>query len=781
MKLINLLPFVPFFFSIQAAKWEDISVTVDKEDARFSQQSLSDASYSRSTPQSMTQLQVILDEPFLLTNGSNYQAIYQVKGSKLKRLTIDVSIESSYANLSVFDGENIIVDNINIPSKGKHTLNLLVDFKSVGAKTLTFVRRTADIKLQRVQFEDVTGLEIPSFSDSSKTANFETEITYKYGGPSIGDIDADGDYDFILNNHNHIPTQLVTNRGDGTVDIQKLFGGAQDFHGSAVGDFDADGDLDIMVAKGGGSGSNPTSYMLLKNDSGKFTNVSQEIGITTPTRGRAPRWVDLDLDGDLDLVFINAKIPNYDGPRHIFYKNDGKGKFTQQLIPGIEHAEAERTLITDFNHDGIDDMLLFAPLSIWKGNGDFTFTEVTKIWLPNGVDVSEVNAVTDVDVNNDGLFDLYLASGKTHYKLSQKSIDFNPKNKKLDIRDDGEKGTTLIKFMADDVVNLSEMELTYRLYDGGFTIFLGKDKTRKIVKAKGFQPRQLPKEMKQAATELDITASQAEGWPEERLINGLYIGHMGDGKWQAEWVRDQNIYWTITFSLTGLTDVIYDWTPNNRNKQDILLINKGDHFVDASREWNIPLGVNTWGVTHADFNNDGWQDLFVYRYGYLRERIADLLLLNSGSGHFDIMTSHGAFDAMDTGHGDMGQAFDFDLDGQVDMLNGSEEEGRWYLYKNQEKSVGNYVLINVGYSPKSKVDAYGAVVTIETASGKKYKQRVGSAGEVFSQSLLNIIHFGLGSETKIKSANIRWRNGEIVKLGQLKANTVYKSSDGHAK
>ena len=32
---------------------------------------------------------------------------------------------------------------------------------------------------------------------------------------------------------------------------------------------------------------------------------------------------------------------------------------------------------------------------------------------------------------------------------------------------------------------------------------------------------------------------------------------------------------------------------------------------------------------------------------------------------------------------DMGQAFDYNLDGAVDMLNGSDDYGKWYLYANQ--------------------------------------------------------------------------------------------------
>ncbi|WP_048688728.1 CRTAC1 family protein [Catenovulum maritimum] len=721
--------------------------------------------------------QSLINQVKILTNQENYTTNYSVTGSSIKRLIAEVSIDKPYANLSLLSGNKVIVDNANIPFKGKHKLSFLVDFETLGNKELTFIRRSADIKIHSVRFEDVADVELPKYANISKQANFETEVTYKYGGPSIGDIDADGDYDFVLNNHNHVPTQLVTNNGDGTVTVERLFEHSLDFHGSAVGDYDNDGDLDIMVAQGGANGTNPTSYILLKNDNQKFTNASPEAGILTPARGRSPRWIDLDLDGDLDIALFNAKTPKYDGPRQLFYKNNGDGTFSQNQIAGIEHAKGERVVITDFNNDNIDDVVVFSPITLWQGNGDFTFTDVTAQMLPKGLtDKVGYNAATDVDVNNDGLVDLYFAGSRTHYQLSRKSIDFNPETKRLDIRDDGEKGTTLVSFDANGSVKLSDMNLTYRQYNDGFAIFLGKNKARKIVKAKGFQPTQLPKEMKTAPSEIEFSAADAQGWPEERKVNGLYIGHLGNGKWQAEWVRDRNIYWTVTFSLTGLSDVSYDWKANNRNVQDVLLVNQGDKFVNATKKWNLPLGGNNWGVARGDVNNDGWQDLFVYRYGHLSERIADLMLLNTGKGKFDILTSHGAIEPTDVGHGDMGQLFDFDLDGQLDLLSGSEEEGRWYLFDNQTDGDNNYLLIDVNYSPKDNVDPVSALVIIETASGKKYQQRIGSAGEVHAQSLLDIVHFGLGKEDKIKSATIRWRNGETQTLKNLTANRLYKTS-----
>ncbi|NHN39743.1 CRTAC1 family protein [Pseudomaricurvus alcaniphilus] len=725
----------------------------------------------------------LLNKPVTVSNQENFVTPYQVDGNLLKRMTLTVSIDKDYAGLSVYADDKLILDDLNIPKSGKNTLNALVKFDAQGTTRLKFVGRSGKVTLQSLQFSDVADLTVPDFQDISNQIGLVTEETYKYGGPSIGDVNNDGHYDFVLNNHNHIPTQLVTNDGQGKVNIERLFPGPQDFHGSALGDYDADGDLDIMVALGGANGTNPSSYALLNNHNGKFTNVSVAAGITTPARGRAPRWVDLDLDGKLDLALFNAKTPNYSGPQQLFYHNNGDGTFTQVRIPGLENAMAERVLVTDIDGDGKQDFVCYSPLSVWKNNGNLDFSNVTNEWLPKSAAGRDgVIAVTDFDANNDGLTDLYLARGKTHYQLSRKSIDFNPETKKLDIRDDGETGTTAIRFEADDAITLSHMELTYRQYNDGFAIFLGENKARHIVKAKGFQVTQLPEEMKTAEDSLTIAPDNAKGWPGVRDQNGLYLGYMGNGKWQAEWVRNQNIYWTVTFSLTGLNDVEYDWKANNRNEQDILLINTGNKFIDASSEWNLPKGGDHWGVTHADLNNDGWEDLFVYRYGFLRERVADLVLLNTGKGYFENMTSLATKDANDPGHGDMGQAFDFNLDGQVDLLNGSEEEGYWYLYQNttldQAVTSGNYVLVDVDYSPIEKVDPYFAKIKVTTSSGKTYTKQVGSAGEVFSQSLIDTVHFGLGTETDIKSIEVTWRNGETVLLDSLKSNAVYSTKNG---
>lgn len=665
-------------------------------------------------------------------------------------LFISASTKSRYAHLSVLHNNKRLVDNFPLPDSGRHDFKVLISIPD-SEENLEFVSRDSEVIIHFATLVK-SNVEIPEFKDITAIAGLKTESTWKYGGPTVADIDNDGDYDFILNDHHKFPPKLFWNNGDGTVSKEKGTFAHYDAHGTAAGDIDRDGDLDVILSIGGGNGTNPQPPVLHMNEDDKLVKYFREKGITNGSRGRSVRWVDMDLDGDLDLMIINAKsIDPNGGAQHLFYQNES-AQFTRVRIQDLENENAERLLVTDLNNDHIDDIVLFSPLSLWLGDGAFGYKNVTTDWFQ--ADLDDITAVAPLDLENDGDTDLYLSRGKPYYFIANKSLDFDPISGRLDLRDEGNKAVTSMEFEAEGEIDLSGHFLWYRLYDGGFPFHLGVEKDTISLGEEDT---------------ISITPEMAMGWPDDRTENGWYLGYLGEGNWQMEWVRNAPIFWGIRLSIDGVKSVEPSFHPQNRNVQDILLRNDGDKFSNVSADFNIPIGGNHQGVTVGDLNNDGLQDLLVFRFGFLRSRVSDWLLLNGGD-QFSISIGHTMSDPEDTGHGDMGQAFDFNLDGNVDVLSGSDNPGFWYLYQNKNND-GNFLNIQIGYSPKERIDPISAVVEV-VANGTSIKRRVESAGAVHSQSLLNIVHVGLGDTKLVDQITVTWRNGEKKELTDQNVNSL---------
>ncbi len=701
----------------------------------------------------------------VLTPSNPISFSQTISGNLTKELVIEFDNPEDYAGLSIKSDGVLLADNLNIAHAGRQTLKVLVRFEKLGRADIQLFSDHADLIIHKLSIHDVGDLNIPIYADISEAAGIDKVSSIKYGGPTIADMDNDGDYDFIVNNHNAEASKLYWNNGDGTVtkhdkDLARWF--MHDLHGTAAGDYDNDGDLDLVVTQGGGNGTDPSKANFYKNSDGKFVLTTGDVKIQRGGRGRGARWSDMDMDGDLDLILLNELGLAGEKPQQFFYENIGNGEFEYRQVEGLQDVEPSRALITDLNQDNIDDIILYSPLSAWLGNGDFTFTEITSQFPAEITKYKQIMGATDIDIDNDGDLDIYLARGKEfeHGKGETPSFDHNPITQELSIKPRGYIGVDQFNFTASGTIKLHDY---YFLRQGAFRgqdypIFLGASKTPTVVSS---------------GEDFEFTADQAQGWPENIDNNGVYFGHIGDGQWKAALVRNGNIFWGYHFSLSGIEAATPEFTPQNRNETDILLRNDGGIFTDVSKEWGIPSGGNALGVTTGDFNNDSHQDLFVYRWGLIGHRISDYMLLNTGQSGFKLTTMHGASDTGGPGNGDMGQAFDFDLDGDLDLLNGSEG-GEWYLYENTQPGHGNFAIVKVGYSPKDNIDPISAEIILKTPTNE-YRKRVGSAGEIFSQSLLNIVHFGLGKEEEIEKIIVTWRNGETAVFEGKKANTTFNT------
>ena len=121
-------------------------------------------------------------------------------------------------------------------------------------------------------------------------------------------------------------------------------------------DFDADGDIDLFV--GGrvvpGAYPLPAESYLLRNDNGKFSNVTQEVSKDLRAGGMITDalWTDFDNDGKIDLIVVGEFMAV------TFYKNDGK-VLSKLAVTGVEQYTGWWNSLTsgDYDKDGDIDYI----------------------------------------------------------------------------------------------------------------------------------------------------------------------------------------------------------------------------------------------------------------------------------------------------------------------------------------------------------------------------------------------------------------------------------------
>ncbi len=142
-------------------------------------------------------------------------------------------------------------------------------------------------------------------------------------------------------------------------------------HGQALtcGDVDGDGDLDVWLGQyknpyDGGQMPTPyydandghPSYLLLNDGQGRFTDATEASGLGARRwrRTYAASLVDLDGDGDLDLVVVS------DFAGVALYANDGRGRFEDITRSQVEDALGfgMAHAVSDVDRDGRLDLFV---------------------------------------------------------------------------------------------------------------------------------------------------------------------------------------------------------------------------------------------------------------------------------------------------------------------------------------------------------------------------------------------------------------------------------------
>ncbi|MBT8310139.1 MAG: VCBS repeat-containing protein, partial [Flavobacteriaceae bacterium] len=323
------------------------------------------------------------------------------------------------------------------------------------------------------------------FEDISETAGITGNKPWSTG-VVMADVNADGLLDIYVSNagnmegNNH-DNDLYINNGDLTFTEK-----AEEYNLAKTGfsthasffDYDKDGDLDVYILNNSNIPISSLGYkeqrdkraedwenvnpkfrgvgdMLLRNDNGRFVDVSEEAGIYGSLIGFGLGVLVSDINKDL---YPDIYVSNDFYERDYLYINNQDGTFTEDIMNWTSHLclSAMGIDMADINNDGnidifITDMLPeedtrvksvmeFEGYNVYKlkqskdfyqqyiqntlqlNNGNETFSEIAYFSGVSATDWSWAGLIFDMD--NDGQRDIFVSNGINHDLTDLDFVDF---------------------------------------------------------------------------------------------------------------------------------------------------------------------------------------------------------------------------------------------------------------------------------------------------------------------------------------------------------------------
>ncbi len=219
--------------------------------------------------------------------------------------------------------------------------------------------------------------------------------------------------------------------------------------------------------------------------------------------------------------------------------------------------------------------------------------------------------------------------------------------------------------------------------------------------------------------------------------------------------------------------------------EGFLLFRNNGRFLEDIRDAagvTIPtLPSGGWSNAIADFNNDGWKDLFSANSHALdnielfQDRTylqRNQIFLNQADGTFkDVSVQIPGFQRKAAHRGSA--VVDLDNDGRLDLVVTALGD-RPEIYRNRTEG-GHWLLVELEGRQANR-EGLGAVLCVETEDGRKlWNHATTSVG--FASSSDPRVHFGLGRSSGIKSLEIVWPSGKRQRLEKVEVDRVVKITE----
>lgn len=246
----------------------------------------------------------------------------------------------------------------------------------------------------------------------------QTQPTLKFGGPHIADLNMDGIYDVILSHHNQQAPSIYFGNPNHTFTRVPFKPPVWDIHGIAVAPHSPILKQRILaLSVGGGMGNSlkiPLFYIF--GPDGKFEDISNKLGLGgVHTRGRNVQFMDLTMTGagGPDAVVVSFRGNGKEADKQFSYQNRGYD-FLERGVGEFEKEVRGRVEVTDVNGDGRMELISVRRLRFYSLRKPFEFIDVTNKVFPDHWMMAKltVTAVVELDFDNDGDFDLYVARAR---------------------------------------------------------------------------------------------------------------------------------------------------------------------------------------------------------------------------------------------------------------------------------------------------------------------------------------------------------------------------------
>ncbi|MEM7736772.1 MAG: FG-GAP-like repeat-containing protein [Deinococcota bacterium] len=461
---------------------------------------------------------------------------------------------------------------------------------------------------------------------------------------------------------------------------------------------------------------------------------------------------DLDNDGDLDIVLANHAAPN-----SILW-NMGQLEFMTGLM-GIGDSRA--VSLFDFDSDGWQDILLSRQTSapnFWRNLGDSTFQQV----ILSGV-TKPLYAVNWADFDQDGDLDLAGASYDAAL-LTEFGHEF---------LESGRGGVYIYTNNNDG--SFSETRLYHQAQALAFAVLdFNDDQRLDILVGNDFAVPDM------------AWLNQAAGWQEVTPFSKISHSTMSfdladiDNDGQTElFSTDMKPYSDANLAAWQpvMDAMMADPHPEGDPQvmENVLQQRTEDGFTNNATNRGIDASGWSWSGKFADFNQDGFVDLYIVN-GMMEESIFAHLdnhelveenqaFRNDGSGNF-VPAAEWGLASRASGRG-MSIA-DVDNDGDLDIVvNNLRAPAQ--LFENQ-LCEGNSLQVDLNWPGSGNTDAIGASVKVQTNRSSYYRTLYAASGYLSADS--SRLHVGFPPGEALSVVEITWPDGYQSKIYNALPNSL---------